>query len=143
MAGGIGDLEWAPPRVDALPALEHRERACRNGTDLAPQTLHGVAVKQRRARQEPGRIDEMRRAALVHVDAERWIFTDEHAGRTGVIQMDVRQEQRRHIPDRQAGGGERGAQRGQCARRSWIDDRGAAGSVEERGGNDARARLEL
>ena len=47
-----------------------------------------------------------------------------------MIEVDMRQQQRRHIVHRDAGGGEGGGERGKRARRTGIDQGDAAGPVQ-------------
>ncbi len=85
----------------------------------------------------------MRRAALVHINPQRGIVAHERAGRAGMIQVDVREQQRRDVAHRQPGGRKGRVQGRERARRSRVDDRRAAGSMKERSGHDPGARQEV
>src|SRR5215211_2680579 len=94
----VGDLE----ALDRLPSLQPPDPLLRDRSHLAPQPVHVVAVQPRGALQELGRVDQMRCAVLVHVDHELGIAPAEHAGRTGVVEVYVREEQgvRDVVPER-------------------------------------------
>ena len=74
----------------------------------------------------------MRRAVLVHVDAQRRVLAREGAGGTGVIEMDVREQNRAHVADLDPAAREAAAQRRQRGGRTRIDERGARRPVQHR-----------
>src|SRR4051794_23666314 len=69
-----------PQPLDGLAAVERHDVLLRHGGDLPPQPLHVVAVQLRCALQQLGRVDQVRRAALVHVHLELWEAAHEDAG---------------------------------------------------------------
>jgi hypothetical protein len=102
-----------------------------------------VAPQPRRAGDQLRRIDHVRRTLLVHVDAQRRILAHQRAGRAGVIEVNVRQQNRPHVGHRDARRCQPGAQRRQRARRSRVDDRDAAGTVQDDRGDDAFDAVEV
>jgi hypothetical protein len=80
----------------------------------------------------------VRRAFLVHVDANVGLLVHDGTGRPGVIEVDVRQHDRAHVGQTNARLLQPRAQRRQRAGRPGIDQRHAAGTVEDNGRDDAR-----
>ena len=109
-----------------------------HGQHFAPEAIHVVAVQARGARQELRGIRHVRRAFFVDIDAHVRMAGDERAGRTGMIQVDVRQQQRANVRHRDACPVEFPRQHGQCARWSGIDQCNAARPVQHRRRYDAR-----
>ena len=68
----------------------------RDGDELAPEPVEVVAVQTPRAALEPTRVDEVRRADLGDVHLEAWVLAHEHSSGTGVVEVDVREQQ---VPD--------------------------------------------
>jgi hypothetical protein len=66
------------------------------------------------------------------------MLVDERPGGACVVEVDVREQHRPEIGDRETRAGQRGAQRRQRARRPGIDDRRAARPVHDDGRDDAR-----
>ena len=100
-----------------LAAAQHAQVALRNRDDLAPEPLHVVAVDPRRAVDQLRRVEEVSRAALVDPDLGLRPAPHERAGGAGMIEVDVRQQDRaRHAL------AERGDQRLRAALRPGIDD---------------------
>ena len=64
------------------------------GTTRPQSGLHVLAVETGRARQQPARIDQVRRAARMDVDLEVRIALDERSGGSGMVEVDVGQKQR-------------------------------------------------
>jgi len=83
--GGVGDLE----RPELLAAVQHSHVLLRDGKHRSPQAIHVLTVEPRRAREEPRRIDQVRRAALVHPHLELGEALDERAGSAGVVEVNV------------------------------------------------------
>ena len=65
----------------------------RDGRELAPEDVERVAVEAARARLEPARVDDVRRADLGDVDAQPGVFAHERPGGAGVVEVDVREQQ--------------------------------------------------
>ena len=74
----------------------------RHGRELAPQRVEGVAVEPARARLEPRRVDEVRRADLRDVHLQARVLADEHARGAGVVEVDVREQQVADVGEREA-----------------------------------------
>jgi len=96
VARGIGHLERSPARLDRLAAREDDQAALRHWRDFAPQPVHGRSVQPACALDQLRRIDEVTRAALVHDDTDAGMPPEDRAGGTGVVEMDVREDQVRH-----------------------------------------------
>jgi hypothetical protein len=85
----------------------------------------------------------VRRTDFVDEHAELRILADQRAGGAGVIEVDMRQQNRRHVGEPDAGGGEMLMQCRQGARRAGIDDGDAGRPVQNRAGNHARTILKM
>ena len=134
----VGDLELAIRRLDAFPAGEDPHVGLRHRQEGPPERVHLVAVQPRGAGQQFRRVDHVRRAPLVDVDRDVRVLAQQRAGGAGVIEMDVRQQQRAHVGDRDAGPGECRSQRFQARRRSRIDQGDPGGALNDGGRDDAR-----
>ena len=80
----------------------------------------------------------MRRADLVNKHLRIRAAIHEHARCAGVIQVNVRQQNRAHIVELKSSRAQRMLQRRERRRRPGIEDRDAAGSVQKRRCDDAR-----
>jgi hypothetical protein len=78
----------------------------RDGGELTPELVEGLAVQPAGTRFEPRRIDDVRRADLGDVDDEIGVSPDEYACCARVIEMDVRQQQVTNVGQREASLGE-------------------------------------
>ncbi len=74
-------------------------------------------------------------SALMHVNAKAGIFSDEGAGGSGVIEVDVGEEDGLEIGDGDSSRMQFGAQRFERGGRAGIDDGVAAASFQESGGD--------
>jgi hypothetical protein len=92
VARRVGDLEASA--VHALATLQDLQVLLGHGQHLAPQALHVIAVQTLRARVQPRGIDQVPRAALVHVNTQIGPALHERAGRAGVVEVDVGEQQR-------------------------------------------------
>ena len=110
----------------------------RHGLELAPELVEGFTVQPPRARLEPGRVDEVRRADLGDVDGQCRMLPDERAGGSRVVEVDVREEQVLHVAELDAARRERVAQRGKAARRAAVEERETVLRLDEVGGDAAR-----
>ena len=89
--GRVGDAE----ALDGLATAEDRDVLLRHGDGLAPHAVHVLlAVEPPGAAQQLGGVDEVWRAELVHVDAQVGERPHERAGRPGVVEVDVGEQQR-------------------------------------------------
>ena len=141
VSGCVRHVKLAARRSEALVACKHGDRLARHGSHLAPQPIHRVAVQPCGARQQLRRIDQVRRARFVDEHAQPRIVAHERARGARMIEMDVRQQQRRHVGHRDAGAFELASKHGKGARWSGIDQRHAAFAVQHAGGDDARHAL--
>ncbi len=115
----------------------------RHRRDLAPQPVHVVAVQPRRAVDQLLRIDHVRRAALVHEHRDVRVRADDRAGRAGVIEVDVRQQDVAHVVPAHAVLLQAELERGQTRRRPGIDDRDASVGLHDAARDRVRAAEEL
>ena len=96
----VGDVVRGVPRrvrdapvADRLAAGQHAQVALRDRDDIAPQPVEVVAVQPSRARHEPLRVGEVRRAALVDPYLEVRPAAHQRAGGARVVEVDVGQQQ--------------------------------------------------
>jgi hypothetical protein len=132
------DVQLTPARGDALAAFQDVDPPGRNGNELAPETVHILAVQAPGTGDELRGVDHVRRAALVHEDIDVGILSHERPGRAGVIEMDMREQDVPHIPHRHALLLERPLQVFDRGRRTWIDERNAGRAVQNRRRDDFR-----
>ncbi len=74
------------PRGDADVPFGHRR-------ELAPERVEETAVEPSCRALEPGRVDEMRRPDRRDPDRELRVLAHDRPGRTGMVEMDVGEEQ--------------------------------------------------
>ena len=74
----------------------------RHRDQLAPELVERVAVQAPRARLEARGVDEVRGADLGDVDVERGMAANEHAGRAGVVEVDVGEQEVRDVGELEA-----------------------------------------
>src|SRR5919198_3335418 len=89
VVGGVAGRVLDPPGADRLAAAQYAQVGLGHGDDLAPQALHVVAVQARGARDQARGVDEVRGAALVDPHLDVGPLAHERAGRAGVVEMDV------------------------------------------------------
>ena len=94
MVRGVPGRVLHPQSVHLLAAGERMDAILGHGHDPAPEPLHRVSVEAPGAVQEPGRVGEVGGAALVDVDLEVGPALDEGAGPTGVVEVDVGEQDR-------------------------------------------------
>ena len=95
VAGRVRDVPGPfPPARERLAAAQHEQSVLGHGDDLPPQALHVVAVEACRAGDEPGRVGEVARAALVDGDDQVRPAPHERPGRAGVVEVDVGEQDR-------------------------------------------------
>ena len=91
--GHVGDAKLVQHRVavadDVQARLRHRDHR-------APALLE-VRVQARGAREQPRRVDQVRRAALVHVDRHVRPAAQERAGGARMVEVDVCQQDRARL----------------------------------------------
>src|SRR5207244_8870504 len=79
--------------------------------EFAPQRVERVEVEPTRAALETRGVDEMWRADRRDVHGQPGVLAHEHAGRTRVVEVDVREQQMTEVGDGEAARGKFGAQR--------------------------------
>ena len=104
-------------------AAEHVHVGGRDGNDRTEEAVELVPIESPGASLEPARVDEMRRADLAHVHLEPRVAADERAGPTGVVGMDVGEEQVMDVTEAQAVLGETGLERVDAHGGTAIDER--------------------
>src|SRR5580692_4398055 len=116
----VGSVAWRVGNLEVakgLAAEQHAHVLSRHWQHLAPQALHVRAVQTRGTPQQPGRIDHVRSAPLVHPYLDVGKAPQQRAGGPGVVQVYVRQ---RYYPRWVAL--EHPEQLLQAAARTWVDD---------------------
>ena len=102
---------------DADVLLRHRH-------ERPPEPVEVVPVQPPGAPLEAARVDQVRRPDLAHVDEQARVLADEGAGRAGMVEMDVREQEVAELPDLEPVLGEPCPERVQAARRPAVDQRG-------------------
>ncbi len=134
----VGDLQRPSTGRDGLAALQLAKPLAGNRQELAPQPIHVLAVETGGAREQPGRIREVRGATLVDEHLNRPVLLDETAGAPGMVQVDVGQQNLPDVRDPDTAALKGGAKRRQARRRSGINQRHTARPVEHGGRDDVR-----
>ena len=83
-------------RLEALAASQYLHAVGRHRSELAPEPIHVRAVQTAGTRKQSRRIDHVRRAALVDVDLDIRIQTNQGSRNARMIEMDVREDD---LPD--------------------------------------------
>ena len=144
VAARVGHLDPGAAERQRLAVDEHAHALGRHHGELAPQPVHVRAVEALRARQQLRRIDQVRRAALVHVHRQVRMAAHERPGGAGMVEVNVRQQQPVQIGRADPGVRERRFQR----RRGRSSGPGSTsstpdGRLDDTRGNRARAAEEL
>ena len=108
----------------------------RHGLDLAPQPIHVLRVEPSGAREQLGRVREVRRAARVDEDFDVRVLLENRSDGSRVVQVDVGHEDLPHVLEPDALPRQRGRELRDGGRRAGIDQRDAGGPVENRRGDD-------
>ena len=87
-------------------SVDRMDVLLRHGGELAPERVERVAVEAARALLQPGRVDEVRRADRRDVHLQAGVLADEDARRTGMVEMDVAEQQVADVGEREAAVGE-------------------------------------
>ena len=103
----------------------------RHRHELTPEHVERVAVEPPRARLEPARLDEMRRADRGDVHLQRGVRAHEGAGRAGMVEVDVGEEQVRHVPELEPAVGEAGLEVRDARGRPAVEQRDAVVRLDE------------
>ena len=93
VARRVRHVEESAARLDALATPEHHQVLLRHGRKLSPEAIHVVAVQPRGALNQLLGMRHVPRAALVHQHFDPRMTPDDGAGRAGVVEMDVREQQ--------------------------------------------------
>ncbi len=94
VAGSIEHLQLPGAKRKSFASLQHVKIIFGHRPKLAKEALHIVAVKTRGACQQIRRIDHVSCAAIVHINLQMRIFLEKGTGRAGVVEVNVRQENR-------------------------------------------------
>jgi hypothetical protein len=138
VTGSTEDLEPAGAQGKSLPAIERAEIGRRNGKEITEEALHVVAVEAGGAVQEPGGVSHVRGAAGMHVDLEARVFADKFAGGSGMIEVNVREQDEVQVGNAEAVQSKLFAQSGNGGGGPGINDgRGVLGA-QQGGGNRTR-----
>ena len=90
MAGRVGNL----PRAFALAALQDSQVLLRNRDDFSPEHVEMLPEDLARAGDQAGRVGYVGSSALVNPYFGVGVALDQPAGTAGMVEMDVRQEDR-------------------------------------------------
>lgn len=139
VAGSVEDFEIALTERYRFAAFEDVDILFGDRERFAEKVREFIAPQAAGAGEKNGRIGQVERAALMDVNAEAGIFADEGAGGSGVIEMDVGEEDGFEIGGGESAGVELGAQ--SFERGSWagINDGVMAAGFKESGGDGVRA----
>ena len=110
------------------------------GDELAPELVERVAVQPARARFELRRVDHVRGSDLRHVNLQGGVLADERARRTGVVEVDVREEKVPDVAELEPALAEAGLQVLDAGRRAAVEERGAVVRLDEVTADDPRRR---
>ena len=112
---GVGTASGEPATGSRTSSAISCTRSAGTGRIGAPDLLEVGAVHRRRRRDQPRRVDQVARADTVHPHLQVGVAGRERAGRAGVVEVDVRQQQVVEVLDGRAVAGQLGLQRGQVA----------------------------
>ena len=93
MARRVLDVELSAVDRESLASFERVHVGLGHRQDSSPQRLHLIAVYPLGAPQKPRRVDQVWGATSVHIHRELRKALHERAGRTRVIEVDMRQQQ--------------------------------------------------
>lgn len=92
VSGSVEDFEIALAERDGFAAFEDVDVLFGDRERFAEKAREFIAPQTSRAGEKNGRIGQVERAALMDVNAEAGIFANEGAGGSGVIEVDVSEE---------------------------------------------------
>src|SRR6266850_6033902 len=144
MAGRVCDIERTPARLDPLAVAANRDDI-RGGhrRDLAPQLVHLISVQARGAFEQLRRIYQMGGAALVDVYRDPRVPPDDRAGRSRMIEVDVREQEMRDVAEPETLRVETELEHIKTGRRPRVNQRKAAGAARNGGRNHVGAASEF
>ena len=130
-------------RREALEA-EHLGADCvdvrlGDGHQLAPEAVELFTVKPAGAALETLGVDEVRRADLGDVHLQLGLLADERAGRAGVVEVDVREQQVPQVAELEAALGESVLQLGDARRRPAVLQRKPVRGLDQVAADHLRA----
>ena len=108
-----------------------------HGRELAPELVEGIAVQAPRARLESRRVDDVRRADLRDVNDQAGVLPHQRPGRSGVVEVDVGEEEVAQVAELDPAGRDRLAQRREAARRAAVEEREPVVGLDEVGADPA------
>ena len=127
MTGALEDLEPRGAVADDPDVLGG------NGGELAPERVEGVPVQAAGARLEACRIDDVGGADLGDVDEQPGMLAHERSRGTGVVEMDVREEEAAQVADLDVARRQRLVKRRKAARRAAVVEREPVLGLDEIG----------
>ena len=130
------DLHLASDDGEGFAPFDDVEVLRRDRLHLAPEPIHVLRVEPAGARQELGRVRQVRRAATVNEHLDVRMLLEDGADRPGVVEVNVRDQNLPDVAEADALFLQRRGQVREGRRRPRIDERHTGGSVEDRGGDD-------
>ena len=103
----------------------------RDGRELAPELVEGVAVEPAGARLEPLGVDEVGAPTAETCTVQRGVLADEDACRARVVEVDVGEQQVADVAGARAARAEGCAKRGNARRGAAVEQREAVVRLDE------------
>ena len=138
VAGSVENLQGTVADGNGFSAAELAQIFTWDGEEISVELLHFVGIEAGGAAEELCGIGHVRRASFVHVNRKAWIFAHERADRTGVIEMDVREENGVEVLDGESVGLEMGTEGGQGGCGAGVDEGADSGGFEQDGTDGTR-----
>src|SRR5713101_3205175 len=113
----------------------------RNGCELSPERVEGVAVEPPSARFEPARIGQVRRAQLGNVHQQRRMLAHEDPGCARMVEVDVREEEVAQVLKLEAAPAQGGVQALKAGRRAAVVERRTVLGLDDVRRDDALGAL--
>jgi hypothetical protein len=79
----------------------------------------------------------------MHDDVDVWMAPDDRSGRTGMVEVNMRDQQVRDVREAYPLRLKAAFERRQAAAGTWINERDAAGVADHRGGDGVRSSEEI
>ena len=131
---GLLAVSGSFPQGEARPQDRHSLFATGR---TSPQSRSMSAPYSREALVEQlRRIDQVRRAAFVHVHRRVRAFGDERAGGAGMVEVDVREQDRAHVGEREAARRQRRDEAPAASSRPRVDEGHALWAMQQHGRDD-------
>src|SRR3974390_3090831 len=138
VAGRVEYRYAARAKRNGFAPGKHAEIFLRHGNEIAVEPVHLVSVQTGSAAQQLRRINHMRSAALVDVDLQTGVLADQGARRTGMIQVNVGQQDKTQVGNAKPSVVQLRAQRVDRRAGSRIDESGDVIIANERAGDRTR-----